>query len=346
MYKHVIRPVLFLIKPEQIHHLVAFMVRYGFKIPGIKWLMSKFYSVNDKSLHRDVLGLHFTNPVGLAAGFDKNAEFFEQFSAFGFSFIEIGTVTPKPQPGNSKPRSFRVIADHGLINRMGFNNKGVNYVKLKLQHRKDKNLIIGGNIGKNTATPNSEAINDYVECFKALYPLVDYIAINISCPNVCNLRELQEGDGLSSIIGTLMETRKELGGKVKPVLLKISPDLTPAQIDATLEVTEKFGIDGYIATNTTTSREGLITDSKAIAAIGNGGLSGAPLAKRSTEVIAYLNAKLNGTKPIIGVGGIMNAADAIEKLKAGASLIQVYSGFIYEGPGIVKTINKALLKQR
>lgn len=337
--------MLFMLQPETIHGMVALAVKFGCSIPGVKWLLSKFYVVNNPKLEREVFGLKFRNPVGLAAGFDKNAELFNQFSAFGFSFIEIGTVTPKAQPGNPKPRSFRLIADQGLINRMGFNNKGVNYVKLKLSQKRHSNIIIGGNIGKNTATPNSEAIADYLACFNQLYPYVDYITVNISCPNVCHLRDLQEGEGLASILNALTNARHAFGGKPKPILLKISPDLTEAQIDSTLEVTERCGVDGYIATNTTTSRDNLVTSKAKVDAIGNGGLSGAPLTKRSTEVIRYLNKKLNGSKPIIGVGGIMTPSDALEKLDAGASLIQVFSGFIYEGPGVVKKINKALIKR-
>lgn len=343
MYKHVIRPILFLISPEAIHHMVVVMLNVGCKIPGVSRLLKSIFTVKNPSLSREVLGLKFASPVGLAAGFDKNGEYFSELSCFGFSFIEVGTVTPRPQGGNPKPRSFRLIPDHALVNRMGFNNKGVNYVKYRLAKKRDGNLIIGGNIGKNTDTPNSEAIADYLTCFNELYPLVDYIAVNISCPNVCNLRDLQDGDGLSSIVAALMEARRAFGGVPKPIILKISPDLTEAQLDSTIDIAEHHGIDGYIATNTTTSREGLVTDPTKVEAIGNGGLSGAPLTKRSTEVIRHLNHRLNGTKPIIGVGGIMNASDAIEKLDAGATLVQVYTGFIYDGPAIAKRINKAII---
>lgn len=343
MYKFIVRPILFWMNPEFVHHLVVFMLKTGTKIPGVYYLLKKTFSAEHSSLERNVFGYKFKNPVGLAAGFDKNAEFFNEFSSFGFSFIEIGTVTPKPQPGNPKPRLFRVIPDKGIINRMGFNNKGVNYVKYNLTRNRKKNLIIGGNIGKNTLTPNSEAVNDYLACFNELYPLVDYIVVNISCPNVTNLRELQEGSGLKDILDAIINARKQFDTK-KPILLKVSPDLTNDQIDDTLNIAEAAGIDGYVATNTTTSRNNLTIPTDRISAIGNGGLSGAPINNRSTEVIRYINSKLNGSKPIIGVGGIMTPKDAIEKLEAGASLIQVYTGFIYEGPAIVNKINKALIK--
>lgn len=344
MYKFIVRPILFLLNPEYVHHLVVVLLKISTRIPGVSLILRKCFCSNHPNLERNVLGLKFTNPIGLAAGFDKNGEFFNEFSSFGFSFIEIGTVTPKPQPGNPKPRLFRVIPDMALINRMGFNNKGVNYVKYKLAKKSIKKLIIGGNIGKNTSTPNSEAVNDYLTCFNELYPLVDYIVVNISCPNVSNLRDLQDGDSLEAILETLINARVNFNTK-KPILLKISPDLNNQQIDSTLEVAERVGIDGYIATNTTTNRGDLTIPKERVVEIGNGGLSGAPLTKRSTEVIRYINMKLKGTKPIIGVGGIMSVNDAIEKLDAGASLIQIYTGFIYEGPAIVKNINKELIKR-
>lgn len=343
MYKFIVRPILFWMNPEFVHHLVVFLLKTGTKIPGLLYFLKKSFTVEHKSLERNVLGFNFKNPVGLAAGFDKNAEFFNEFSSFGFSFIEIGTVTPKPQPGNSKPRLFRVIPDKGIINRMGFNNKGVNYVKYNLASKRDKNIIIGGNIGKNTLTPNSEAVNDYLICFNELYPVVDYIVVNISCPNVSNLRDLQEGSELKDILDTLIGARKNFETQ-KPILLKVSPDLTHEQIDNTLLIAETAGVDGYIATNTTTSRANLTVPEVKIQAIGNGGLSGAPITTLSTEVIRYISQKLDGKKPIIGVGGIMTAADALDKIAAGASLIQIYTGFIYEGPAIVKRINKALIK--
>lgn len=343
MYKSVARPMLFAMNPEFVHRLVVLTLKAGCKIPGVSYLLRRAFTVEHQLLRRTIFGYHFKNPVGLAAGFDKNAELFNELAPLGFSFIEVGTVTPKPQPGNPKPRLFRVIPDRGIINRMGFNNKGVNYVKLRLGKKRAKNLVIGGNIGKNTLTPNSEAVNDYLTCFNELYPLVDYIVVNISCPNVTNLRELQEGSGLSDILGAVVGARRQFNSPEKPVLLKVSPDLTREQLDETLRIAEAAGIDGYVATNTTTSRSGLTVPAERVSAMGNGGLSGAPVSKRTTEVIRHINQRLNGKKPIIGVGGVMSPDDAIEKLEAGASLVQLYTGFIYEGPAIVKRINKALI---
>ena len=343
MYEKLLRPILFLLSPEKIHSLVISFIKIGFKIPGVKWIIKKRLSVDHPSLHRSILGLEFKNPIGFAAGFDKNAEVYEDFSSFGFSFIEIGTVTPKPQSGNPKPRSFRLKKDKALINRMGFNNKGVVYATKKLKNRSG-NIIIGGNIGKNTLTPNEQAIDDYLFCFKEIYDHVDYIVVNISCPNVANLRHLQDSENLSKILNTLMAERKQRS-TYKPILLKVSPDLTYEQLDETITASVEAGIDGFIATNTTTSRENLTTSSEKVTSIGNGGLSGSPLTKRSTEVIRYIHEKTLGKKPIIGVGGIMTTEDAIEKLNAGASLIQIYTGFIYSGPMFVKRINKELIKQ-
>jgi len=343
MYKKLLRPILFLLSPEKIHSLVITFIKIGFKIPGVKRLIKNATSVEHPSLHRSILGLEFKNPIGFAAGFDKNAEVYEDFSAFGFSFIEIGTVTPKPQPGNPKPRSFRLKKDNALINRMGFNNKGVVYASKKLKNRTGS-IIIGGNIGKNTLTPNEQAIDDYLFCFKELYDHVDYLVVNISCPNVANLRHLQDSENLSRILSSLMAERKQR--KVyKPILLKVSPDLTHEQLDETISTSVEAGIDGFIATNTTTSRENLTTSCEKVSSIGNGGLSGSPLTNRSTEVIRYIYEKTSGKKPIIGVGGIMTTEDAIEKLNAGASLIQIYTGFIYTGPMFVKRINKELIRR-
>jgi dihydroorotate dehydrogenase len=343
MYKRFIRPILFLLPPETIHHLVVVMLKVGFTIPGVRRLVAWAYRYNHPSLRRNVFGLEFKNPVGFAAGFDKNAEVFNDFTAFGFSFIEIGTVTPRPQPGNPKPRSFRLKADNALINRMGFNNKGVHFAARSIS-RQGKHVIVGGNIGKNTDTPNESAVNDYLYCFRELYDYVDYLVVNISCPNVANLRHLQDGEQLRNILEVLLSDRKRMP-VYKPVLLKVSPDLSFEQIDETIKIAEAAGIDGYIATNTTTNRANLITPSPRVAAIGNGGLSGAPLTARSTEILKYLHQKTNGKKPIIGVGGIMNVHDALEKLEAGATLIQLYTGFIYSGPGLVKRINKAIVSE-
>jgi len=344
MYKFIIRPLLFLLQPESIHAFIVNLLKIGFKIPGIAFLVRKMYRIKDERLKTKFLGLEFENPIGFAAGFDKNAEVYNQFSNFGFSFIEIGTVTPLAQPGNPKPRSFRIPKDSGLINRMGFNNKGVDFAVEKLKDKKRK-IIIGGNIGKNTDTANNDALNDYVICFEKLYDHADYFVVNLSCPNIKDLRKLQDKDSTINILKKLTEIRAEKSLR-KPILLKISPDLTNNQLDDVVETFKITGIDGIVATNTTVSRENLQTDSKRIDEIANGGLSGKPLTKRSTEIIQYLTNKSNGTIPIIGVGGIMTVQDAIDKLNAGAKLIQLYTGFIYEGPGFVKQINKALLKNR
>lgn len=342
MYKSIIRPILFLLQPETIHHLIVLILKFAFKIPGVSFLTRKIFSVKHNSLKRSFLGLEFDNPIGFAAGFDKNAEVYNQFSNFGFSFIEIGTVTPKPQPGNPKPRSFRIPKDSGLINRMGFNNKGVDYAVKKLN--KDHKVIIGGNIGKNTATSNENALDDYVYCFKQLYESVDYFTVNLSCPNIKDLRKLQDKDSTINILNKLTEIRRSKPN-YKPILLKISPDLTNDQLDDVIETYNITGIDGVVATNTTVSRDNLKTSKQRIEEIANGGLSGKPLTKRSTEIILYLSTKTEGKLPIIGIGGIMSVDDAIEKLEAGATLIQLYTGFIYEGPSLVKKINKAILNR-
>ncbi|MFP4557438.1 MAG: quinone-dependent dihydroorotate dehydrogenase [Bacteroidales bacterium] len=343
MYKHFVRPILFLLKPETVHGLVVKSLKTLLFIPGIKILIKGLYSIEDSSLEREVFGLKFRNPIGLAAGFDKNADYFNELSAFGFSFIEIGSVTPKPQPGNPKPRSFRLTKDKAIINRMGFNNKGVAHAKKRLERYSRANVVLGGNIGKNTLTPNENAHEDYLYCFKQLYSSVDYFAVNVSCPNVTNLKDLQNTDSLRRILDVLV-TYRYSQKKYKPILLKVSPDLTNDQLQSNVNLAIDMGLDGFIATNTTTSRLGLKTDEQIIENIGNGGLSGKPLKYRSIEVIRLIAQQTNGRLPIIGVGGIMTPADAIEMIKAGATLIQIYTGFIYSGPALAKNICKHLLK--
>ena len=345
MYRLLIRPLLFLLKPEHVHNLIVTLLKAIFRTPIFpSSIFSAIFQYKHKKLHTKFLGLDFKNPVGLAAGFDKNAEVYNEFSHFGFSFIEIGTVTPRPQPGNPQPRSFRIPKDKGLINRMGFNNKGVDYTVSQLKKNTPK-VIIGGNIGKNTATSNENSINDYSEAFNKLYPHVDYLVINLSCPNIKNLNELQNKDKTIDIV-KILESDRDAFNKRKPILLKISPDLTTEQLDEAIEIYYQTGIDGIIATNTTVSRENLITEQNKIDAIGNGGLSGKPLTKRSTEFIRYISEKSSGNIPIIGVGGIMTIEDAIEKIRAGATLVQVYTGFIYNGPAFVKKLNKSILNER
>lgn len=343
MYKIFIRPVLFIFKPETIHKIVFIALKIGSKIPGIKFILKTIFTVNNKQLTKEVFGIKFKNPVGIAAGLDKNAEVYDMLGYMGFGFVEIGTVTPKAQKGNPKPRLFRLKKDLGLINRMGFNNKGVEYAVKQLKKKKS-NVIIGGNIGKNTLTPNNKAIDDYEHCFDALNDYVDYIAVNVSCPNIKDLQELQDKEALLNILKRLKEKSSKKSHKT-PILLKISPDLSNAQLDDVIEIVNITKIDGLIATNTTTKRDNLTTSIEKINAIGNGGLSGKPLNKRSTEVIKYISTKSKNTIPIIAVGGILTAKDAIEKLKAGASLVQIYTGFIYEGPMFTKQINKIILDE-
>lgn len=343
MYKSIFRPVFFWFPPESVHHFVVRSLKIVFKIPFTGWLINKFTQVNDHRLEREVFGLKFKNPVGIAAGFDKQAEIYNELSNLGFGFIEIGTVTPKGQTGNPKPRLFRLFSDKALINRMGFNNGGVVNAIKNLKKRKTK-VIVGGNIGKNTLTPNTEAINDYVFCFEQLFDFVDFFVVNVSCPNVSNLRELQDQDSLMKILGKIQQINLAKPNP-KPILLKVSPDLNNQQLDEVIEIVKQTKIDGVVATNTTISRENLTTDAAIIKKIANGGLSGKPITGRSTEVIRYLSEKSGKAFPIIGVGGIFTAEDAIEKLDAGADLVQVYTGFIYEGPFIAKKINKSILKK-
>ncbi|MEJ6979320.1 quinone-dependent dihydroorotate dehydrogenase [Pedobacter sp. P351] len=340
MYQ-LLKPFLFKFEPEKIHHFVTGTLKTLNGIWGVSSVLKKTFQLNDPRLEREVFGLKFKNPVGLAAGFDKNASSISELSNFGFGFIEIGTVTPLPQPGNDKPRMFRLPADAALINRMGFNNEGVGVAALRLKKLKREGLIIGGNIGKNKLTPNEDAVSDYIKCFDALFDVVDYFVVNVSSPNTPGLRALQEKEPLKHILNTLQQ-RNLKNGVSKPVLLKIAPDLTDAQLDDIVEIVLETKIAGVIATNTTISRDGLISEESLKTE--SGGLSGKPLAKRSTEVIRYLSEKSQKAFPIIGVGGIHSAEDAIEKLDAGASLIQIYTGFIYEGPGLIKEINKRILK--
>jgi dihydroorotate dehydrogenase len=344
MYRHFIRPILFLVDPEKIHHFVFRLLAIQSKVPGLSLLIRSVFTVKHPKLERHILGLKFPNPVGLAAGLDKDGKRVNEFGAMGFGFIEIGTLTPKAQPGNDKPRLFRLPADHALINRMGFNNEGVLAAAARLRKRKP-NVIVGGNIGKNKVTPNEHALDDCGYCFEALYPVVDYFVINVSSPNTPGLRELQEKEPLRKLLEHVIHLSR-LEAKYKPVLLKIAPDLTTTQLDDIIEILKATKTDGVIATNTTISREGLKTDADVVKNIGNGGLSGSPVTQRSTEVIRYLREHLGKSYPIIGVGGIMNAQDAIDKLNAGADLIQIYTGFIYEGPALVKAINKKILSSR
>lgn len=394
MYKTIIRPLFFNFDPEKIHHFTFSLLRSLHKI-GFGRVFRNSFKIKDPRLERELFGLKFPNPVGLAAGFDKDAKLYKELSNLGFGFIEIGTVTPKPQSGNEKPRLFRLKEDSAIINRMGFNNGGVEEAVERLksnssaplggrtsaplggrtsaqavlreaeglndrqmsgsekqgelpvaERSRGPRVLIGGNIGKNKTTPNDEAVNDYLICFEALYDYVDYFVVNVSSPNTPNLRELQEKKPLTELLQTLQEKNREMSVRaqsrtLKPILLKIAPDLTDDQLLDIIDIVSDTKIDGVIATNTTISREGLTSENKNEM----GGLSGKPLTNRSTEVIRFLSEKSNKAFPIIGVGGIHSEEDALEKLDAGASLIQLYTGFIYEGPGLIKRINKAILKR-
>jgi len=339
LYKFLLKPLFFLLPPERAHYLTLALFRFVLAIPMIGWLVRKFYVFEHPKLERQVFGLTFKNPVGLAAGFDKDGKAYRTMAALGFGFVEVGTVTPKPQAGNPKPRLFRLPKDEALINRMGFNNAGVEAMARQLQGKRPPGLIIGGNIGKNKATPKEDAVRDYEICFEQLFPHVDYFVVNVSSPNTPGLRELQDKEPLTRLLNRLQALNREKSAP-KPILLKIAPDLTNAQLDDIAEIAQQTGIDGVIATNTTINRDGLREETEKI---GAGGLSGQPLRQRSTEVIRYLKERSNGQLTIIGVGGIASPADAIEKLEAGASLVQIYTGLVYEGPALVKRINRKLL---
>ncbi len=338
MYKLLIRPLFFFFDPEKIHYFTFSLVRFSSKIPGFSAIYRALFLVDDKRLETEVFGLKFKNPVGLAAGFDKDAKLYKELSNFGFGFIEIGTLTPKGQDGNPKKRLFRLKEDSAIINRMGFNNGGVLEAVERL--KANNGVLIGGNIGKNKLTPNEEATSDYEICFDALYDHVDYFVVNVSSPNTPNLRALQDKEPLTELLQTL-QNKNLAKPKQKPILLKIAPDLTDEQLLDIIDIVAVTQIAGVIATNTTISREGLQSSNKTEM----GGLSGKPLTKRSTEVIRFLSEKSNKAFPIIGVGGIHSAEDALEKLDAGASLVQLYTGFIYEGPALVKAINKKVLSR-
>jgi dihydroorotate dehydrogenase len=338
VYHTIIKPLLFQLSAEKAHHFSFKTLKLISNIPFGKNLLAFLFKPQSKyNKPVKIAGLTFTHPVGLAAGFDKDALLIDTWPSLGFSFVEIGTVTPLAQPGNDKPRLFRLTKDEAIINRMGFNNKGADAAALKLKNRKDKRIIVGGNIGKNKITPNEDAISDYLKCFNSLYNVVDYFVVNVSSPNTPNLRALQDKEPLTALLNAV-ESLNQSKPSPKPVFLKIAPDLSNEQLDDIIDIVNVTKIAGVIATNTTISRADLQTDTNTINQIGMGGLSGKPLTKRSTEVIQYLHQKSKGSFPIIGVGGIHSAEDAKEKLDAGASLVQLYSGYIYEGPGLVKRI--------
>lgn len=367
MYKSIVRPLLFKFDPEGVHHFSFKTIKLLSKVPGFSSLSRKRYKLQHPALKRNLFGLEFENPVGMAAGFDKDAKAFKEFSNLGFGFIEIGTLTPKPQEGNPKQRLFRLKEDAAIVNRMGFNNGGVDAAVERLKKNpprfvnrisstsmldsssqsrpgrsSNKHTLIGGNIGKNKVTPNEEAVNDYIICFEKLFDYVDYFTVNVSSPNTPGLRALQDRKPLTHILQTLQDLNNAKPTR-KPILLKIAPDLTDDQLLDIIGIVEDTKIDGVIATNTTIERKNLKSDINLQKEAG--GLSGAPLTNRATEVISFLHQKSNGAFPIIGVGGIMSAQDAIDKLNAGASLVQLYTGFVYEGPALVRDINREIIRQ-
>ena len=342
MYKSILRPLLFGFRPETAHGITVGLLKIVLALPFVKSLFQKLFVVDDPALEREVFGLRFKNPVGLAAGFDKDARLVDAMASLGFGFVEIGTVTPFAQAGNPQPRLFRLPADASLINRMGFNNHGVERAAKNLAKR-PPHLLVGGNIGKNKITPNERAKHDYETCFRALYDYVDFFTVNVSSPNTPDLRELQEKEPLTELLRGLQELNRQQP-KPRPVLLKIAPDLNNTQLDDIVDICLSLRIDGIIATNTTISREGLETPSLLTQEIGAGGLSGQAVKRRATEVIRYLHQKSGGQLPIIGVGGIASPEDALEKLEAGASLVQIYTGLVYEGPSLIKRINETILR--
>ena len=338
MYKKIVSPFLFLFDPESVHNFTFILLKLSFKFPLTKYIVSFFLSLEDPKLEKQLFGLNFKNPVGVAAGLDKNAAHIREFSTFGFGFVEVGTITPEPQIGNPKKRLFRLEKDNAIINRMGFNNEGLEKILTRLKN--DYDVIIGGNIGKNKSTPNAEAKLDYLKCFNKLYDYVDYFVINISSPNTPGLRELQTPNFLRDLFKDVNIERANRK-KYKPILIKISPDLEKNKIDELLQIIKHCKIDGIVATNTTVNFPKLVSKSKNE----SGGLSGAPLQKKSNQIISYISKKTDGKLPIIGVGGILSAKDAINKLRCGAHLVQLYTGIIYEGPVIAKKIKKQILKE-
>ena len=341
MYKR-LKPLIFRFSPEVAHEWTMRLLTLACAIPGVAWILRRHYTVTDKRLEVSIAGLTFPNPVGLAAGFDKDARWLKEMRTLGFGFVEIGTVTPIPQKGNPRPRLFRLPADRGVINRMGFNNGGMVQAAAKLR-RRPQGLLVGGNIGKNKTTPNASADLDYLKSFQSLHAHVDYFVVNVSSPNTPGLRELQSKEPLTQLLQLLMNENATMPTS-RPIFLKIAPDLSDSELDDIIDLVQETGIAGVIATNTTISREGLQMDEARVQEMGPGGLSGAPVRERSTEVIRYLHTKSGGSFPIIGVGGICSGVDAQEKLDAGASLVQVYSGLIFEGPGLVRRINRHLLQ--
>jgi dihydroorotate dehydrogenase len=355
MYKKIIRPILFRLNAERAHRLTAWALKVASRIPGVRAVMHRMFTLTDPRLERDVLGMRFPNPVGMAAGFDKDAGLYRQLTMLGLGFVEVGTVTPLPQPGNPRPRLFRLPKDRALINRMGFNNAGMENAADNLRDRPrggqtpvgghgSPSPIVGINIGKNSLTAPDEAPADYLRLFRRLYESGDYFVVNVSCPNVAGLASMQAGESLMAIVEPMLEFRRGQND-YKPILVKISPDLSFEQIDEVIRVVVDTLVDGIVATNTTTAREGLHISRKRLDAIGRGGLSGGPLTARALEVVRYVHQKTEGRYPIIATGGVMTVEDALAMLDAGADLVQIYTGLIYNGPSFARRICKALLKR-
>jgi dihydroorotate dehydrogenase len=341
MYR-LIKKLLFLLPAEKAHQVAMGACSAVAALPLGKALLRRCFCYRHPSLQREVFGITFPNPVGLAAGFDKDARYVDTLACLGFGFVEIGTVTPVAQPGNPRPRLFRLPDDEALVNRMGFNNQGAAAAAARLRRRRS-GIIIGGNIGKNKLTPNDRAAEDYEKCFRELYPVVDYFVVNVSSPNTPGLRSLQKKEPLRQLLGRLQALNRQQA-RPRPLLLKIAPDLSCGQLDDVIAIALETGLSGLVATNTPTGREGLVTPAATVAALGAGGLSGRPLSARSTEVIRDIHEKTGGRLPIIAAGGVFSAKDALEKLSAGASLVQVYTGFIYEGPAMAAAIARGIAK--
>jgi dihydroorotate dehydrogenase len=341
LYPLLIKPLLFSFPPEKAHKLAINAARIGFSIPLMGSVMKESFGRFSKDSSQTVMGLHFKNKVGLAAGFDKDGKYLDVMQWMGFGHIEVGTVTPKPQKGNPLPRLFRLPQDEALINRMGFNNDGVGALVRRLELQEERDFILGGNIGKNKDTPNEEAVKDYLSNLKQLHHLVDYFVVNISSPNTPGLRELQEKEPLRKLLSELQSANHGFL-QHKPILLKIAPDLNDHQLADITDIINETKLNGIIATNTTVDRSGLKTDSSVLEEIGAGGLSGRPLRRESLQILKKTRNFLGPDKVIIGVGGILSAADAVEKINEGADLVQVYTGFIYRGPGFISKINKQL----
>ena len=341
MYKLLVKPLFFLFSPELAHHMAMKGLSITLQIPILGKLISNYFRGNFQNESVKINGLTFRNRVGLAAGFDKDGKYIRALEALGFGFIEVGTVTPRPQIGNEKPRLFRLSKDEALINRMGFNNEGVEALAKRLAKIKNRRCIIGGNIGKNKVTSNEQATDDYVFCLEKLYPYVDYFVVNVSSPNTPGLRALQSKEPLTKLLSTL-QTHTVFHQGAKPIFLKVAPDLSYPELDDIIEICQNVGIAGLIATNTTISRKNLRTPLERLNVIGNGGLSGTPLKQRSDEITRYLSERSDGSLTIIGVGGVSNPQDGTDKLNMGADLIQVYTGFIYNGPGFIRSIRRHL----